>query len=175
MVILCHRLLRSVIPLALGTAVTIVSLSVAPPATSDQGHGNHGGASDPDAMPHHPHGDHSAGGHHHGSLEIPPGQPIPTISIDVIPDPINGWNLQIQTTHFTFAPQQVNQANRPGMGHAHLYINGEKRGRIYSSWYHLPQLPPGDVVVTVGLNANGHEALTHNGNPIEATVTVPNP
>jgi len=172
MVVLCPRLLRSVVPLALGTAVTVGSLSLAPPATGDQSHGGHGGA---EAMPHSPHGDHSAEGHHHGSLEIPDGQPVPTISIDVIPDPVNGWNLQIQTTHFEFAPQQVNQANQPGMGHAHLYINGEKRGRIYSSWYHLPQLPPGEVEITVALNANGHEALTHNGEPIEATVTVPNP
>ncbi len=113
-----------------------------------------------------------SGHHHHDTLEIPAGQPVPTVQIVVHPDAIQGWNLEIQTTHFRFAPELINQANQPNTGHGHLYINGEKQGRIYGPWLYLAQLPPGTNTITVSLNANGHEALTHNGQPIAATVTI---
>lgn len=57
-------------------------------------------------------------------------------------------------------------------GHAHIYLNGEKLTRVYSEWYYIPSLPPGEHTLTVGLNANGHEALMCNGEPIEASVQV---
>ena len=110
--------------------------------------------------------------HHHGSLEIPAGQPVPTVTLMVYLDPVQGWNLEVLTTDFSFAPEQVNQANSPGEGHAHLYINGEKISRVYGPWLHLPELPSGNNEITVGLNANGHEVLTHNGQEIESTVVV---
>lgn len=110
--------------------------------------------------------------HRHDTLEIPVGQPVPTVHLVVHPDAVRGWNLEIQITHFRFTPEQVNQANQPNMGHGHLYINGEKQGRIYGPWLHLAHLPPGQNEITVSLNANGHEALTHNGQPIAATITL---
>jgi hypothetical protein len=110
--------------------------------------------------------------HHHQTLEIPADQPIPTVQVVVHPDAMQGWNLEIQTTHFRFAPEHVNQAHQSGIGHGHLYINGEKQGRVYGPWLHLAQLPPGANEITVSLNANGHEALTHNGQPIAATVVI---
>lgn len=112
------------------------------------------------------------GDSHHSTLEIPANQPVPTVTLVAHPDPVQGWNLEVQTTDFRFAPEHVNQANRLGEGHAHLYINGEKTSRIYSAWLHLPQLPSGRYEITVGLNANGHEVLTHNGQPIESTVVI---
>lgn len=110
--------------------------------------------------------------HHHDALEIPDGQPVPTIAVIAHPDPMQGWNLEIQTTNFRFAPEDVNQENQPNAGHGHLYINGEKGARVYGSWLHLPQLPPGRNEITIGLNANNHQALTHSGQAIEATVVV---
>lgn len=79
---------------------------------------------------------------------------------------MGGWNLQLVTTNFEFAPEQINQASVTSAGHAHLYLNGEKITRLYSSWYHLPSLPSGSQTLTVTLNANGHEALVHDGQPI---------
>ncbi|NMG59863.1 hypothetical protein E1H12_15390, partial [Geitlerinema sp. P-1104] len=87
-------------------------------------------------------------------------------------DPMRGWNLEIQTTNFRFAPEEVNQENQPNAGHGHLYINGERGARVYGPWLHLPHLPPGSNEITVSLNANNHQAWTHNGQPIEATVVV---
>ncbi|NER80843.1 MAG: hypothetical protein F6K42_14990 [Leptolyngbya sp. SIO1D8] len=142
-------------------------------ALADMGHDHHDSAPAAE-MPHgEGHGDHG----HHGNLEVPADQPIPAITLMVHPDPISGWNIEIQTENWVFAPERVNQASIPNEGHGHLYINGEKITRIYSHWYYQPSLPPGEHTITVGLNANGHEALMHNGQPIEAsvTITVPQP
>ncbi len=114
-------------------------------------------------------GDHP---HGHGTIEIPAGQPVPTVTLVAHPDPVRGWNLEIQTTNFRFAPEQVNQANQPNAGHGHLSINGERDARVYGPWLHLPHLPPGRNEITVSLTTNSHEALTHNGQAIESTVVV---
>ncbi len=111
-------------------------------------------------------------GGHHSTLEVPAGQPVPTVTLVVYPDPVQGWNLEVQTTNFSFAPEQVNQANSPGEGHGHLYINGEKISRVYGPWIHLPQLASGRNEITVALNANDHAALTFNSQKIESTVVV---
>ncbi|MEM6837040.1 MAG: hypothetical protein AAF609_09300, partial [Cyanobacteria bacterium P01_C01_bin.120] len=133
-------------------------------ATEMPHEGDHDGHSDHDS-----HEGHSG---HHGALMIPEGQPVPEVVIEVSADPVSGWNLQVQTANWSFAPAAVNTASNTSEGHAHLYINGEKVTRIYGEWYHIPSLPPGEHVLTVGLNANGHEALMHEGEPIESSVEV---
>ncbi len=115
---------------------------------------------------HHP-GSTTDAEHHHSAIEIPAGQPLPTVDLTVHPDPMRGWNLEVQVANFEFAPEELGQASRPTAGHAHLYINGEKITRLYGTWYYLDGLAPGRHNVTVSLNTNGHEALAHNGVPIE--------
>jgi hypothetical protein len=146
--------------LAIGSGLTLLA-----PALADEGHGH----SMPEAASDVP---HRSMDHHHDMMAVPAGQPVPSVEIQVHPDPVSGWNLEILTTNFRFAPERVNQANQPNEGHGHLYINGEKVSRIYGNWLHLPELPTGRNQITVGLNANSHATLTHNGEPIEATVVV---
>ncbi|MBF2049232.1 MAG: hypothetical protein EDM05_054595 [Leptolyngbya sp. IPPAS B-1204] len=111
--------------------------------------------------------------HEHGSLEVPTDQPIPTVNLIVHPDSRRGWNLEVQVTNFRFAPERVNQASSStNEGHAHLYVNGVKQTRLYGNWYYLESLPPGKHQITVSLNANGHEALMYNGQPIQATAAI---
>lgn len=166
----------------LTTGLGITTLSGVRADTGHEGHGasapaemphseDHGGHEEP-TMGETPHGAGHGDHGDHGALEIPADQPVPTISLTVTPDPVGGWNLEVQTENWTFAPEHVNQANVPAEGHAHLYINGEKLTRIYSNWHYLPSLPPGEHTLTVGLNANSHETLMHNGQPIEASVTM---
>ncbi len=115
---------------------------------------------------------HEGGTHGHGLMEVPRNQPIPTVSLIVTPDPVNGWNVQAQVTHFQFAPDQAGKANRPGEGHAHLYVNGQKVARLYGSWFHLETLPAGRNEITITLNANNHQTLAHQGKAIAATQIV---
>ena len=150
--------------LTAGLGVTVVAS-----VQADTGH-HHGQEHSPTEEMQHE-GGH--GGHHgHGMLEISDGQPVPLLVVDVFPDRVSGWNLQVQIENWEFAPERVNENSVATEGHAHLYLNGEKLTRLYSEWYYIPSLPPGEHVLTVGLNANRHEALMHNGEPIEASVKV---
>jgi len=115
--------------------------------------------------------------HHHKMVEIPANQPVPTVNLVVHPDLDQGWNLEIQAKHFTFAPNKLDGKGITTEGHAHLYVNGKKLTRLYGPWYYLSELPPGQHTVTVTLNTNGHEELMHNGKPIQASqvISVPTP
>ena len=158
-------MLKNPLFLSLTTAVLVGSATAPSLAHTDSGHGGHSPGSTPtEASPAHH--------HEHATLEIPAGQPVPTVTLSVHADAVSGWNLELQTTHFRFAPETINQSSLPTEGHAHLYVNGEKVGRLYGPWYHLPNLPAGRNEITVGLNANGHEALTHQGDAIESTVVI---
>jgi hypothetical protein len=125
------------------------------------GHGGHAG---------HDHGGH--GGHQHGMLEIAEGEPVPTIEISVIKDPMKGWSLRTETTNFEFAPELASTPHKPGVGHGHLYVNGKKVTRLYSEWYFLGDLPPGKNVIRVTLNSNDHNDLAVDGKVIEDQATV---
>ncbi|MGD1863957.1 MAG: hypothetical protein ACFB0D_05330 [Phormidesmis sp.] len=109
---------------------------------------------------------------HSRALEVPAGTPVPAVAIRVDADPVQGWNLYVGTANFTFEPAKVDGESSPTTGHGYLYINDKPIQRIYSTWTHLPTLPGGENVVKVTLNANGHESLTTQGEPIEDSVTI---
>jgi len=118
------------------------------------------------------HGGMDHGGTDHAQMH---GQPItlvaedaPSLAIRVMPDPMSGHNLFVETEGFAFAPQNASGDHQPGEGHAHVYVNGTKIGRLYGPWLHLPDLPKGEVTVEVTLNANDHRPLAVNGAPITA-------
>ena len=146
---------------ATGSAAASEATSEAQSQAMDHGETDHGETD---------HGD--AHSHHDQMLEIPAGTPVPDLTVRVDSDPVRGWNLYVGTTNFEFAPEKINSESKPSEGHAHLYINGESAQRIYGNWTHLTELPPGENELRVTLNANGHEALAAQGNPIEETVTV---
>lgn len=124
------------------------------------------------SKPAHSHGEMQHGDHQHGKLEIPAGQPVPSVRLVVHPDAVKGVNLEMVVTNFTFAPDRVNQKSLTTEGHVHLFVNGRKVTRLYGPWYYLGELPPGRHTVTVVLSANGHEDISHNGQPISATQVV---
>ncbi len=110
--------------------------------------------------------------YHSKAIEVPAGRPVPAVTVRVDEDSVRGWNLYVGTANFDFTPEDVGGESSALGGHAHLYINDEPGQRIYSTWTHLPELPPGTNEIRVTLNANGHESLTTQGTPIEDSVTV---
>lgn len=130
------------------------------------------------ASDHSAHGDHPKGVNtnhdvfHSKSLEVPAGTPVPAVSVRVEEDAVRGWNLYVGTANFDFEPTKVNGESLPTEGHGHLYINDESAQRIYGAWTHLPTLPGGENEIRVTLNANNHESLTTQGEPIEDSVMV---
>jgi hypothetical protein len=103
---------------------------------------------------------------------ISEGQPVPYVDLVVNKDPVKGWNLQIQLDNFAMTPENINQANQPNEGHAHLYVNGEQVSRVYSNWYHLPSLPSGSNEIKVTLNSNSHQVLMYQDQMIEDVEVV---
>ena len=111
--------------------------------------------------------------HGHGDvLNVAEGLPVPTVDIEVLKDPMSGWNLRVDTTNFEIVPENASTDHVDGEGHMHLYVNGEKITRLYSSWYHLGELKPGEHEVVVNLSSNDHAIMAVDGDVIDARVTV---
>ena len=96
----------------------------------------------------------------------------PELGIAIHKDPVSGWNLELITENFEFDPQAAGSAPVSGKGHAHLYINGVKKARIYSNWFHIESLPKGKNEIEVTLNANNHATLTVDGIPVSAVTEI---
>ncbi len=95
-----------------------------------------------------------------------------SVSITAEPDAQGGVDVQIVTEGFRFAPDLVDQAHTPGAGHAHIYVDGEKLGRVFENEYQIEQVAPGDHEIRVSLNTNDHSELTYAGKKIQSSVTV---
>ncbi len=120
----------------------------------------------------HDHSTHSHDIHSHEQLEVSP-EMAPTIEISVHEDSKSGYNLEIDTTNFEFVSTHNFEDNQLDVfrGHAHLYINGEKISRLYSSSYYLGELE-GHNEITVTLNTNDHKDLALTGETIQDTVIL---
>ena len=118
---------------------------------------------------------HSAGNDHAMMQDTPvdvPAADAPLVTIMLKPDPMAGYNLHVMTENFAFSPERASLENITGEGHAHVYINGEKLGRLYGAWMHLDSLPQGAVEIEVTLNTNNHRPMAVNGTPISAFQTI---
>ena len=109
---------------------------------------------------------------HSTAVSLPAGPDAPALKIEVLKDPMAGWNLQVTPQNFRFAPENASAADAVGEGHAHVYVNGEKLARLYANWMHIPSLPDG-AEVKVSLNTNSHSPLMVERVPVEAKVTAP--
>ena len=114
------------------------------------------------------------GDHHHGS-EVPDtvvAEAPVSLSVVAEADAAGGIDVHVETVGFRFAPEQVDQAHVPGVGHAHIYMDGEKLGRVFEPDYRIEVAPAGEREIRVSLNTNDHSELVFDGKKIEATVTV---
>lgn len=109
---------------------------------------------------------------HAAAVNLPAGENAPGLEVKVTKDPMAGWNLHVMPQNFRFSPENASKEDVDGEGHAHVYINGTKLGRLYGNWLHIGDLPKGNVEVKVSLNANSHSALLVDGAPVEASVSV---
>lgn len=115
------------------------------------------------------HGHH----HHHEMRAVPAEAMAPTIALEVSADTMDGVNLYLDIAHFTFSPAMTGMESEAIEGHAHLYVNGEKIGRLYGTWAHLPGklFTEGENMIRVSLNDNMHRAWAAEETAIEAMVT----
>ena len=96
--------------------------------------------------------------------------PSPTIAL--VQDPqvrTNGFAVQISVKNFEFVLVEDGTPHIDGQGHAHIYLNGLKLGRLYENSFQVGALKPGDYELTVALNSNDHRPYMSNGAPISVT------
>ena len=112
------------------------------------------------------------GSSHASHAETVPAPEGMGVTIAVHADAADGFNVHIMPTGFTFSPERVNEAHVAGEGHAHIYLDGVKLGRVYGPYYHLTGVPAGEHEVRVTLNANSHEGYARDGEQLAATAVV---
>lgn len=112
--------------------------------------------------------------HHHAS-----GSPSEVVSelrvslaVTARADADGGIDVHIATEGFRFAPEMVDQPHTPGSGHAHIYLDGVKLGRVFEPDYRIADAPPGEREVRVTLNTNDHSELVYGGKTVADAVTV---
>lgn len=120
-------------------------------------------------VPEHDHGDHG-----HGEAEALEwdGDGVPTVTVEVVEDPMSGWNVSYAVDGMTLSPEHASGEHVPGEGHLHVYANGQKLGRLYGSATHLAALPDGEVEISVVAYANDHRPYAVDGQPISAATSV---
>lgn len=107
-------------------------------------------------------GGHTETHDHAHEMSVETSLPI-TLNISTTSVP---GEISLQSTSFTFSEESVDTPHVDGIGHAHLYINGEKIGRVYETTVQLPELPAGTHTVTIGLYTNDHSTYTRDGEPL---------
>lgn len=109
--------------------------------------------------------------HDHKSRDIG-DYPEPQIAINIYRDPIDGVNLHIELERYRIESPSLPGDSQSLSGHAHLFINGVKKQRLYARDAHIPAswLKPGVNQIAVSLNSHQHENWTINGREIVASV-----
>ncbi len=107
----------------------------------------------------------------HPRFDLPAGSPKMSVELTPLRDEHGGWALHIVTRNFIFAPQNAGKADVLGEGHAHLYVNGKKMGRVYGEWFHTT-LGKGINRLKVTLNTNSHQDYWQDGAPVTHAIEV---
>ena len=96
----------------------------------------------------------------------------PSPAIDLAREPSvdkQGFEVAITVDNFAFIRVDDSAAHVDGQGHAHIYLNGVKLGRLYEERFEVGALGPGAYVLSVVLNANDHRPYVSNGAPVSVT------
>ena len=123
--------------------------------------------------------------HSHMPIALPEGVPTPRLALRLQPDVMSGYNVELQLENYRLRlppppPRTMAQRMAPSLadglaaGHAHLYINGEKKQRVYGRLLHVPAewLRPGVNQISVSLNSDGHMVWTAQERKILATLFI---
>ena len=113
--------------------------------------------------------------HQHSALEIPAGAPVPRIEIQVERDPIDGLNVLLIIENYVLNSPIDQLENAPVLqGHAHVFVNGQKKQRLYGNAIHIPQswFRKGVNQIAISLNSHDHENWTKDGKSVVGSVFV---
>ena len=111
---------------------------------------------------------------HHPGHKIEANKPYPSVSLEILEDNMDGYNLFIELENFILTPEDVGQKNQSNSGHMNLYVNDIKISRVYSNWFHIPgrYFNLKENIVKITLNSNLDDQFTINGSTIKSEITI---
>lgn len=107
--------------------------------------------------------------------QVGEGEPVPRLSLSVTGSQEEGYTVTIATQNLTMTEPVEGMGHMPGYGHGHLYLDGVKLQRLYTTTARIGALPPGEHLIRVTLNSNDHRAYVTDGQPITAEVALSTP
>ncbi len=97
--------------------------------------------------------------------------PAPTLSLSWKDSPDqDGATLQLNVSNFTFVRTDNDAEHVPNEGHAHVYLNGLKLGRLYEETFEIGALSLGNYKVSVALNSNDHRPYLNDSLVVEQSL-----
>ena len=119
----------------------------------------------------HPEPSGGMGAMNHGMAQGIEVSPSPAIALaQDVKASADGFALDISVQNFAFTRVEDSAPHIDGQGHAHVYLNGTKLGRLYEDRFEVGALLPGDYVLTIALNTNDHRPYLSEGKPIVLTI-----
>ena len=98
----------------------------------------------------------------------------PTVTLTVTEDVVEGYNLRIDTTNFTWTPENVNTSLAAGTGHANVYVDNVFITRAYGPDVWIDAGGPGSTV-EVYLAANDLSEYSVGGVAITGSAVISAP
>ena len=115
--------------------------------------------------------------HQHKLRDIGADTPVPKIELTAFRDTMDGVNIHIEVENYMLgspdlAPKEIKSKEGFLYGHAHVFINGIKRQRLYGTDIHIPKswLKKGVNQVAISLNSHQHENWTYNKQNIVGSI-----
>lgn len=106
-------------------------------------------------------------------MDISDEEEIPEFTtIEIIQESEDSYNLHVEIKNWKFTPENTGSETVVNEGHAHVYVNGIKQGRMYGEWFHLGDLSSGVNEISVVLNGNDHTEFVVDGNVLGAETTM---
>ncbi len=103
--------------------------------------------------------------------QVDDGEPAPNIVLTAKKTEM-GWQIDVGSEEFEFTPDLADGPHVPGTGHGHIYVNGLKLGRLYSSTTTIGHLPSGQHEIRVTLSTNDHRAYVVDNRPVTASIRI---
>tara|TARA_Y100001963_G_scaffold85276_1_gene117964 strand:+ start:284 stop:688 length:405 start_codon:yes stop_codon:yes gene_type:complete len=114
----------------------------------------------------------------HPQLHVPSNARPPVVRVSVLIDrnphdkgSHKGYNVKVDVDNFKFDAESVNKSSAYNKGHAHIFINGEKKARMYCNMHYFKSLPS-KAKVSVSLVTNMHEDIIYKGKKVEHSTMV---
>lgn len=92
------------------------------------------------------------------------------LAVDAVKDLKDGYNVNLKTVNFKFAPDNFGKDLVQNSGFAYVSVNGQGVGRLYSPIFHIPEsfFKSGTNTISVTLQGNNYKTWWSKKGTLEA-------